>query len=250
MSATHGTFVWYELVTTDLSAARAFYARLLGWRLELLPGGNYAVIHVGATPIGGMLVLPAPLQAQGARLGWVGYVEVDDLAQAVARVQSLGGKLLRPVSRAGDSGLLAPVADPLGAVLHLFHPARPLVPDFSMTPGRVAWRELRSPDWQRCFGFYHVLFGWERGEQPRAPAGKYPVFRTAGVTAGGMGDIAAAYPGGWQYYFAVGNIDAATALVAAGGGHVLEGPHELTGGMWILEAIDPQGAVFALLGPR
>jgi uncharacterized protein len=250
MSATHGTFVWYELVTTDLPAARTFYAQLLGWRLEPLPAGGYAVIHAGATPIGGIMVPSAPWHAQGAQRGWLGYVEVDDLGQAVARVQALGGIVQRPATRAGDSGHFAVVADPLGAVLHLFQSARPPVPDFSMTPGRVAWRELRSADWQRCFGFYHVLFGWERGEQLKAQAGHYQVFRTAGTAAGGMVDITGPPAGGWQYYFAVGNIDAAAARLTGGGGHVVEGPHELQGGMWVLEATDPQGAVFALLGPR
>jgi predicted enzyme related to lactoylglutathione lyase len=27
----HGRFVWYELMTTDMEAAKAFYAKVVGW---------------------------------------------------------------------------------------------------------------------------------------------------------------------------------------------------------------------------
>ncbi len=31
MSNSHGRFVWYELLTTDLAAAQAFYGDVVGW---------------------------------------------------------------------------------------------------------------------------------------------------------------------------------------------------------------------------
>ena len=37
---------------------------------------------------------------------------------------------------------------------------------------------------------------------------------------------------------------------AAGGGEVLMGPHEVPGGSWIARCRDPQGAQFAMIGPR
>ena len=27
----HGRFAWYELITTDVAAAKAFYAEVVGW---------------------------------------------------------------------------------------------------------------------------------------------------------------------------------------------------------------------------
>lgn len=50
----------------------------------------------------------------------------------------------------------------------------------------------------------------------------------------------------WLYYFNVDDIDAAAARVTAAGGQVLMGPHEVPGGSWILQALDPQGGMFAL----
>ena len=54
----------------------------------------------------------------------------------------------------------------------------------------------------------------------------------------------------WLYYFNVDDIDAAVRRVEAGGGKVLNGPMEVPGGAWIIQGQDPQGAMFALVGPR
>ena len=54
----------------------------------------------------------------------------------------------------------------------------------------------------------------------------------------------------WLYYFNVEAIDAAAARVTAGGGQVINGPHEVPGGAWIIQCMDPQGAMFALVAPR
>ena len=54
----------------------------------------------------------------------------------------------------------------------------------------------------------------------------------------------------WLLYFSIGDIDAAAARVLAAGGRILNGPHDVPGGGWIVQATDPQGAMFALLGQR
>jgi predicted enzyme related to lactoylglutathione lyase len=54
----------------------------------------------------------------------------------------------------------------------------------------------------------------------------------------------------WLYYFNVGDIDAAAQRVTGNGGKVLIGPMEVPGGGWIVQATDPQGAMFALVGSR
>ena len=46
------------------------------------------------------------------------------------------------------------------------------------------------------------------------------------------------------------DIDVATDKVRSGGGTVLNGPMEVPGGAWIIQATDPQGAMFALVGMR
>lgn len=50
--------------------------------------------------------------------------------------------------------------------------------------------------------------------------------------------------------FNLDDIDAASVRVRDGGGQVLMGPSEVPGGGWIINATDPEGAVFALTGRR
>ena len=51
----------------------------------------------------------------------------------------------------------------------------------------------------------------------------------------------------WNYYFTVEGIDAGAERIKKAGGQVLIGPHEVPGGQWIVQGMDPQGANFALL---
>jgi hypothetical protein len=53
-------------------------------------------------------------------------------------------------------------------------------------------------------------------------------------------------PPHWLIYFRVPDINAAADRVKKNGGTVVNGPMEVPGGDWILNAIDPQGAAFAL----
>jgi uncharacterized protein len=53
-------------------------------------------------------------------------------------------------------------------------------------------------------------------------------------------------PNAWLLYFRVPDIDAAGERVKAAGGQVLHGPMEVPGGGFIVQAMDPQGAMFAL----
>ena len=54
----------------------------------------------------------------------------------------------------------------------------------------------------------------------------------------------------WTYYIGVDDIDRAIAAITDGGGKVLNGPHEIPGGEFALNGLDPQGASFGLVGPR
>jgi uncharacterized protein len=54
----------------------------------------------------------------------------------------------------------------------------------------------------------------------------------------------------WTYYFRVPNIDAAVEMIKAHGGTILQEPMEIPGGDFSMNAMDPQGAPFALVGGR
>ncbi len=83
------------------------------------------------------------------------------------------------------------------------------------------------------------------------PMGAYQLFAVGGVSLGGMTNEAGGFPRhAWLFYFNVGEIDAATTRIASNGGQVLHGPNEVPGGGWIVQAKDPQGAMFALVAPQ
>jgi predicted enzyme related to lactoylglutathione lyase len=51
----------------------------------------------------------------------------------------------------------------------------------------------------------------------------------------------------WGFYVNVDGLDAAVDRIKANGGQVSMGPHQVPGGSWIVQAVDPQGAAFALV---
>jgi predicted enzyme related to lactoylglutathione lyase len=90
------------------------------------------------------------------------------------------------------------------------------------------------------------------------PMGKYQFFamkpaaegEECGTTCGAMFNDAQAPNPYWLFYFHVEAIDAAIGRIDAGGGKIIQGPHEVPGGMWVVNATDPQGALFALVAPK
>ena len=63
----HGRFVWYELMTTDTEAAKAFYGDVVGWKTQdvPMPGMTYTLLSMGDTQIGGLMGLPKEASGWG-----------------------------------------------------------------------------------------------------------------------------------------------------------------------------------------
>jgi uncharacterized protein len=83
------------------------------------------------------------------------------------------------------------------------------------------------------------------------PMGVYRMFDTGHGEQGGiMTRMPEAPMSFWLYYFNVDGVDAAAERIKAKGGQIVNGPQEVPGGQWIVQATDPQGAMFALLAPK
>jgi len=249
----HGRFVWYELVTTDVRAAMAFYTKVMGWGAwdASVPGKPCILFGDGKGAISALTPLPDDARQMGAKPSWVGYVGVDDVDAAAARITRLGGAVHVPPTDASDISRFSVFTDPQTARLALFKLRRPGQLPAPDAPGRVGWRELLAADWEQAWAFYGELFGWQKENVEVGATGTYQPFSAGGQMIGGMFTKHPTIPAPfWLYYFNVGDIDATAQRVKAGGGQILEGPLESPGGSWIIRCADPQGAVFALEGTR
>ncbi len=255
MADSHDRFVWYELMTTDMEAAKAFYAKVVGWGTEetSMPGMAYTLFTVEGASVSGMMRLPEGAKKVGAKPSWIGFVGVDDVDATAARIERLGGAVHVPPTDIPNISRFSVVADPQMATLVLVKWLRPRRehPAELSAPGRIRWHELFAADSRKAFAFYSELFGWQKADADIDATGAYQLFSAGGQTIGGMltkpPTVQVPF---WLYYFNVGDIDAAAKRVKSGGGEILAGPMEASDGIWIIECVDPQGAIFALLGKR
>ncbi len=250
----HGRFAWYELITTDVADAQAFYTKVVGWDAQdaSTPGLPYTLFTAGKASASGLMELPDEASRKGATPRWMGYVSVKDVDATADRLKALGGAVYVPPTNS-NIGRISVVADPQTADLALVQGLktgqRP--PAERGKPGRVGWHELHAADWQKAFAFYGELFGWQRAGAESGPADGYQLFSAGGQTIGGMSTKRPTDPVPyWVFYINVDDIDAAIERVKTGGGQVFDGPLEMPGGNWIARCGDPQGAAFALQGQR
>jgi len=250
----HGHFAWYELSTTDVEAAAAFYTKVVGWgaRDASVPGRTYILFTAGEVLVGGLMGLPESGIAAGKSC-WIGYVGVEDADDAAERVKRLGGTVHVPPTDIPNISRFAVFTDPQAATLGLlesFGPGQGHAAEMN-APGRVGWHELFAADWEKAFPFYGEVFGWQKAPTDVGEMNTYQLFSTEGRTIGGMLTKPPMTPSPfWLYYFNVDNVDTAAQRVRAGGGQIVDGPLEVPDGSWVLLCKDPQGVIFALEGKR
>lgn len=250
MSNPKGDFIWYELLTTDADAAQRFYGDVIGWTANDSgqPGMDYRILDAGDGMAGGMMQITD--QMPGAQPVWLGYVAVPDVDAAVADWTAAGGSVQMPAMDIPNVGRMAMLADPDGVPLYVMRGSV----DATSTVFRVAdarhvrWNEIVAKDDAAALAFYQARFGWKAaGSMPMGAMGDYHFLAAEGRNIGAL--MRGPAPR-WLYYIGVEDIDVAMARITAGGGQVLEGPHEIPGGEYSLHARDPQGATFGLVGPR
>lgn len=254
MAELRGRFLWYELMTPDPPAARAFYTTLLGWGLESWTGadGPYVMWTRGGTAIGGSMPLPEEALRAGAMPHWLAYIGTPDVDATARQAEQAGGKVMVKPQDIPQVGRFAVLTDPHGALFAVFAPAQEPAPAAPAQVGDCSWHELAAGDASQAWDFYARLFGWEkRGEgHDMGPAGVYQEYGCPGITEplGGIFNKPAEMPGPPHFtlYFRVEDVRQAAETVKSLGGQVLNGPMEVPGGDMIVNCLDPQGAVFSL----
>jgi predicted enzyme related to lactoylglutathione lyase len=257
MSNRHGTPIWYELMTKDPMAARRFYAAVVGWKIdESAPPGStmdYRMISAGDGLVGGVFKLTDEMCRHGAAPCWMMYLGVDDVDACAAAITAAGGAVPMPAFDIPDVGRIAMVSDPQGATFYVMRGtsdenSTACEPDRA---GHGAWHELHATDGAKVVDFYATQFGWKKGQgMDMGPEGIYQLMAIDGRDLCGiMTDTRFPRPA-WLVYFRVDGIDRAAGRIKEAGGQVINGPMEVPGGGWIVNGIDPEGAMFALTGTR
>jgi uncharacterized protein len=206
-----GDFVWHELRTTDAKGAQEFYTHVVGWQAK------------SSGDPGGV---PYTLLS-------VGDLSTAGLMQMTPQMIQGG---MKP-SWAGFIGV-----DDVDAYARRIEQA-----------GTVGWNELSANDEQSAWPFYSDMFGWTvETTMDMGPQGKYRIFKNGGAPMGAMmtRDPNNSPVPFWLFYFNVDDIDAAATRIKEKNGQVLMGPHQVPGDQWIILGLDPQGALFSLVGPR
>jgi len=246
-----GRPVWYELMTSDTKAAEGFYGKVIGWTaapMESVDG--YTIFsRAGKAQVGGLMKTPS--EAGKMPPFWAMYVAVPKFEDAVAHIKRLGGGELSPVIDIPKVGRMQMMKDPQGAAFYIIQPASSEErPETAPEVGEASWHELMTTDAPAAMKFYTDIFGWQEGDaMDMGPMGKYHMFNRPNGAIGGMMNKPpemAQVPPHWMIYFRVPEINAAIERVKANGGRILNGPTEVPGGDWIVNAMDPQGAAFSL----
>lgn len=121
----HGTFVWNELLTRDVEAAKTFYATTVGWtfRPMPMPDGTYWIAEMDGKAVGGLMAMPQEMPPT-VPSHWFAYLAVDDVDARLKVVTAHGGKIIRPSFDVPDVGRLGFIEDSTGAKLGLMTPER------------------------------------------------------------------------------------------------------------------------------
>jgi predicted enzyme related to lactoylglutathione lyase len=245
-----GRPLWFELMTSDMKAAEQFYRTVVGWTSVPFDGSPepYSMfLRNGEIPVAGVLTTPAGVEAPPF---WAMYIGVPTLEKAVSDIKGLGGAETSEVIEVPSIGRMQMMADPQGAAFYVYEPSSEPLPEGPAEVGEASWLELMTTDAQAAMTFYSQVFGWQPSDAMDMGAiGMYYMFNRPYGMIGGMMNTPpemASVPPNWQIYFRVPDITAATDRITTNGGQIVNGPMEVPGGDWIVNATDPQGAAFAL----
>ena len=118
--ADDGTWIWSSLITGDTGEAASFYRVVFGYQVYAGSSSQEARHLVLATEsYARASINPYPVDKPNYRPRWINFLRVEGIEPAVAKVISLGGRVLVPAHTDREGDPVAIVADPQGAVFGL-----------------------------------------------------------------------------------------------------------------------------------
>lgn len=251
---TDGEICWTDLQTSDVGAAKAFYAALFGWRYEDLPtpdGRSYAQAFRGEDLV--TVIAPQNPQQRAATAPgqWNVYFASSDAQELADGLVHAGGTLEFGPEEVGGTGVMVFFAPPGGGTTGAWQAGSHFGAGRGGEPGALAWAELLTPEPRAAVGFFQQLFGHDVTEYPQDDGGRYTTLIVNGAEVAGIAAVPAEAAGtlkpGWQVYFGVSSVADTIAAAVAAGGTVLIEPDEDEDAGTIATLEDPQGGVFSVL---
>ncbi len=243
MAYQFGSFVWFELVVPDIDKAKRFYPETFGFGTSEMDMGDfkYTMLTRGEQSIGGVVNPQGGPQPPH----WAQYLSVDDVDEALKRVEANGGKVLAPAFDIPTVGRMAPVADPQGATLMLFKGDKA-----EDRTDAMHWNELWAKDAAGVLEFYKAVAKADV-EEMAMPNGTYHILKAEKdrSTGGVMTSPDPKVPPMWLSFIEVDDADATLERAKANGGKVIKEPIDVENiGRFGIIA-DDQGAVVGVIKP-
>jgi hypothetical protein len=120
--------VHFEVPFDDADRAHSFYREAFGWQLQSMPGMGYTMVTTTPTDAAGRPSEPGGvnggmLARQGPITGPVITIGVENLDDALARIEKLGGAVAIGKQPVGEMGFSAYVHDTEGNLIGLWQNA-------------------------------------------------------------------------------------------------------------------------------
>jgi predicted enzyme related to lactoylglutathione lyase len=265
-----GVPCWIDTNQPDPEAALPFYRGLFGWALEdAMPegsGGHYFMGRIRGRDAAAISSLPDGAPPVAA---WNTYVCVANADDTASKARDAGGAVVMEPFDVMDSGRMAILSDPEGAVFSVWQPNQHQGAGVVNEHGSLIFNRLATRDPDRAKAFYGAVFSWDTLALPaglmwtlpgygdhleeRSP-GLRDQMKQMGAPDGFIDVVAAIVPiaanvadeeesSRWIVAFAVDDVAATAAHAAELGGAVVSAPTDVP---WARDAVirDPQGASF------
>ena len=244
-----GSFIWHDLVTDDIGAAKRFYSELFGWQFVSATSSNgrdYTLIKNQGQYFAGMVQLDDPADGEDYSR-WLGYLSVSDVNTALSNTESKNGSIVIPGQTIEDIGRAAAIQDPQGAVVGLI--TSDLEKPEARNPplhGDLVWNELLTSDPKNAAAFYQRLSGVSV-EVIERRGGEYRLLESAGrKRAGIVQNPFVVSPSAWLSYFSVDDpVEMADKAKKLGGTILIAPVADVREGTLALIS-DPTGAILVL----
>ena len=247
-----GAPIWIDLMTSDITRARGFYAELFGWEYQTGDQekyGGYTTAFKQGKAVAGLMQKDA--EQADMPDAWSTYLRTDDAAATAEAVAAHGGQIYVAPMDVPGQGIMAFFGDPSGAAVGVWQPGEMGGYELVAEPGTAAWHELHTKDYDAAVKFYRDVFRWDTDVMSDTPEFRYTTLGSGNEAKAGIMD-ASGYlpdevPSHWQVYFNVENTDASIEKAVALGATALDGPQDSAFGR-VASLADPTGATFKIIG--